>query len=727
MDTATLHQSETAPAGPGELVLQNGRQAGTRRALRMPATFLGRDTPSDIRLNVQGVDPIHCVVLCGPAGIELRDLNSVNGTYVNGKQVEQALLKDGDQIKIGPFEFKLTAAPLARPPERPETPPLDHVRESLRIQTAAVAAQQIALDEEEARLREGQQNLHQQEEQLAAHLAEKQRQIQLWSDYTKTERESLRKQKSEHERHVLQVDQGLVQTRQELDKAKETVAEERKRIEAVYQRLRQRWHKQWGAEKEKYLAEAERQQALMEAIAAARRELEVRAKTLREEITRFRGERDQRHQDLETGRETLENARQIWRRRRVKERLALKAKARAVELAELQMQQARQLLIADKDAWRRQQRILESELQGLDRRIIHQRARVQKHEDEIARLDRMMREHRGQVTVSRKDEPETPSVPETEAVGETPAPQPPRDERAEGMERIRVELADQRVQLLEQYNRLAQVHQHWHAQRDQAASELEALAQRLLEREETLAERDQEASAAEDKLRERFEEIEVMRQEIQVWRAQMRARDKASADEHGQHLLAVREKEGLVQEQLTALEQLRQRWKQRRQQEIKNLQANRAQLEQQQRDAASQRADQYAKVQELEEQKRVLTEKALALEQYRQETLGQAEDPVSQRRVERLRRRWLTVNAAMIRSAKSERKAVLAELARLETTRSEVARQLDRLTHIEADLADRQNIVDKREADLRARLVRLNVYDPAPIAEEAMPALERAA
>jgi pSer/pThr/pTyr-binding forkhead associated (FHA) protein len=47
----------------------------------------------------------HAVILPAKEGWEIQDLQSTNGVFVNGKRVERAELKDGDRVKIGPFEF----------------------------------------------------------------------------------------------------------------------------------------------------------------------------------------------------------------------------------------------------------------------------------------------------------------------------------------------------------------------------------------------------------------------------------------------------------------------------------------------------------------------------------------------------------------------------------------------------------------------------------------------
>src|SRR5688500_3368426 len=106
MDAANLHES-AAPWGTGELVLQNGRLTGARRPLGMPTTFIGQREDCDIRLNVDGVAPLHCMVIVTPTEIEMRDLGSASGTYLNGVRTDQASLTHGDVLNIGPFQFRL--------------------------------------------------------------------------------------------------------------------------------------------------------------------------------------------------------------------------------------------------------------------------------------------------------------------------------------------------------------------------------------------------------------------------------------------------------------------------------------------------------------------------------------------------------------------------------------------------------------------------------------------
>src|SRR5438105_2351484 len=84
----------------GELVVQNGRQAGASKALNAPLTLIGRAPGCDIRLNLESIHPLHCALLPGPSGLILRDLGSDSGTFVNDQRVTSCLLSDGDMLGI---------------------------------------------------------------------------------------------------------------------------------------------------------------------------------------------------------------------------------------------------------------------------------------------------------------------------------------------------------------------------------------------------------------------------------------------------------------------------------------------------------------------------------------------------------------------------------------------------------------------------------------------------
>jgi pSer/pThr/pTyr-binding forkhead associated (FHA) protein len=72
-------------------------------------TTLGRRPYNDIVIDNLAVSGEHAVILMAGADIFLEDLNSTNGTYVNGKAVKKQQLRHGDGIEIGKYKIKFMA------------------------------------------------------------------------------------------------------------------------------------------------------------------------------------------------------------------------------------------------------------------------------------------------------------------------------------------------------------------------------------------------------------------------------------------------------------------------------------------------------------------------------------------------------------------------------------------------------------------------------------------
>ena len=66
---------------------------------------VGRHPDSDIVLDDVTVSRQHCRFDTHDQKLELEDLGSTNGTYVNDSRVEKASLKPGDEVMIGRFQF----------------------------------------------------------------------------------------------------------------------------------------------------------------------------------------------------------------------------------------------------------------------------------------------------------------------------------------------------------------------------------------------------------------------------------------------------------------------------------------------------------------------------------------------------------------------------------------------------------------------------------------------
>ncbi len=217
-----------------ELVLQNTRQSGTRIPIDGFAVLMGRSSKCDVQLDVDGIQPLHCILIDGPEGFLVRGVS--DGTItVNDQQVDSILLADGDQLAIGSFVFQIEIHE-ASSVDRDERVALQKARSAVRIQAAAVAAQQAALDEEEQRLNLQRVALDRQQEQLATHLEERRRELEeMWHDL------SVEREESEAERELIQQELNEVNREKATLRASiQDVEKEKKRLQSDYDKRSQR-------------------------------------------------------------------------------------------------------------------------------------------------------------------------------------------------------------------------------------------------------------------------------------------------------------------------------------------------------------------------------------------------------------------------------------------------------------------------------------------------------
>ena len=67
---------------------------------------LGRAAGADFIVDAAMVSRVHCrLTVLADGGLELRDLDSTNGTFVNGQRVETARLAPGDRMQVGRVEL----------------------------------------------------------------------------------------------------------------------------------------------------------------------------------------------------------------------------------------------------------------------------------------------------------------------------------------------------------------------------------------------------------------------------------------------------------------------------------------------------------------------------------------------------------------------------------------------------------------------------------------------
>lgn len=77
-------------------------------SLDRTVTLIGARSRCHVRLKSDDVSRRHALILNAGGRLYLRDLNSRTGTYRNGQRVREAYLKDGDVVRVGPFEFTVS-------------------------------------------------------------------------------------------------------------------------------------------------------------------------------------------------------------------------------------------------------------------------------------------------------------------------------------------------------------------------------------------------------------------------------------------------------------------------------------------------------------------------------------------------------------------------------------------------------------------------------------------
>jgi len=93
-------------AGQGLLLVKRGPNAGSTFLIERDETSVGRNTESDVFLDDVTVSRTHASILRREDGsFFVRDSGSLNGTYVNGEQVDETKLASGDEVQIGKFKL----------------------------------------------------------------------------------------------------------------------------------------------------------------------------------------------------------------------------------------------------------------------------------------------------------------------------------------------------------------------------------------------------------------------------------------------------------------------------------------------------------------------------------------------------------------------------------------------------------------------------------------------
>lgn len=106
-------------------------------SLQRPVLLVGRHPECDVRFDLPSISRRHCCLALAYDRLTIRDLGSLHGVWVNGIRADEAHLKTGDEVAIGPLLFRfeedapppavaapkpVAAAAAAPPPSLPNLP-----------------------------------------------------------------------------------------------------------------------------------------------------------------------------------------------------------------------------------------------------------------------------------------------------------------------------------------------------------------------------------------------------------------------------------------------------------------------------------------------------------------------------------------------------------------------------------------------------------------------------
>jgi hypothetical protein len=103
-DNAVVQGSELLP-GEAMLVVRQGPEIGTRYTLDGVHITVGRVPDNQIQLDDFTVSRQHAIFVRQGDAWLVRDLGSLNGTYVNNVRVDESVVRHGDEVQVGRFRL----------------------------------------------------------------------------------------------------------------------------------------------------------------------------------------------------------------------------------------------------------------------------------------------------------------------------------------------------------------------------------------------------------------------------------------------------------------------------------------------------------------------------------------------------------------------------------------------------------------------------------------------
>ena len=90
-----------------KLQVLSGPLTGQSYELKVDTTTIGRVEDNAFQIADPSVSSHHCEVLLKGSDVVIRDLNSTNGSFINGEKITESVLKPGQMLRLGQIELRI--------------------------------------------------------------------------------------------------------------------------------------------------------------------------------------------------------------------------------------------------------------------------------------------------------------------------------------------------------------------------------------------------------------------------------------------------------------------------------------------------------------------------------------------------------------------------------------------------------------------------------------------
>src|SRR3954469_7583189 len=106
-----------------KLVVLSAGFNGRTHELNVDKTTIGRVDDNTFQIADASVSSHHCEIILRGSDVVIHDLNSTNGSFINGEKISESVLKPGQTLKLGQIELQLVPDGAPIPAAKPAPAP----------------------------------------------------------------------------------------------------------------------------------------------------------------------------------------------------------------------------------------------------------------------------------------------------------------------------------------------------------------------------------------------------------------------------------------------------------------------------------------------------------------------------------------------------------------------------------------------------------------------------